>query len=241
MQPFVRYYDAIYSDKDYRSDCSILRGLVPAPSRPKLLEIGSGTGNQTALLREWADVTAVETDKDFAAMLREKLPAQFLFERDIGALDQTGFDGAAAYFHVINYIHEASALTHLFAQTAQRLKPGAPFLFDMWHAECVLYEPPRATTRSKDYDNHVGKGRVIQSITPTLDAAQRNVTLHYAIEIDGQGFVETIALHLWQRDEIVSALQHAGFTDVAFFDGRAYPQAATKQSWALWVTARKKE
>ncbi|MBY0428468.1 MAG: rRNA adenine N-6-methyltransferase family protein, partial [Alphaproteobacteria bacterium] len=89
MRPFVQYYDAIYSDKNYRADTDILRGLVTSSVRPSILEIGSGTGNQTLLLQEWADVTAVETDTDFAQCLRKKCathPSIKVFDVDIGGV-----------------------------------------------------------------------------------------------------------------------------------------------------------
>ncbi|MDX1922030.1 MAG: class I SAM-dependent methyltransferase [Alphaproteobacteria bacterium] len=246
MRPFVQYYDAIYSDKDYHADAEILRGLVKHASRPNILEIGSGTGNQSLQLCKWADVTAVETDADFADVMQKKCATQSaikLFQGDIGKLAAHGFDAAAAYFHVVNYIHDADALAHLFRETAKRLKSNAPFLFDMWHAECVLADPPRDTTRSKDFDNYLGSGMVVQTILPQLDVTSRKVTLNYKIVLQGitgvAPFTETIRLHLWQQNEIVGVLQRAGFTDVTFYDGRSYPQAATPQSWALWVTARK--
>jgi SAM-dependent methyltransferase len=250
MRPFVHYYDAIYSDKNYLAETEILHGLVKSPARPAILEIGSGTGNQSTLLSTWADVTAVETDADFASVMRGKCAATksvTLFEGDIAKLAASGFDGAAAYFHVANYIHDASALAHLLNEMGKRLKSGAPILFDMWHAECVLNDPPGRVERIKQYDNYLGRGRVTQRIDPSMDAAKRNVTLNYTVTIecsDGKPsptpFTETIHLHLWRQDEIVTALRNAGFGDAAFYDSKTYPQAATPQSWAVWVVAYKK-
>ena len=247
MRPFVQHYDAIYSDKDYRADTEILRGLVKPPARPHLLEIGAGTGNQTLLLNEWADVTAVETDADFMEILRQKCAAQpsiTIFEKDIGALPAMQGDGAAAYFHVVNYIHDEHTLAHLFKEIAGRLKPKAPFLFDMWHGECVMSDPPRATTRVKAFSNYLGKGIVTQIIKPALDMPRRTVTLNYTITVEMEDqaalapFDETIRLHLWRQNEIVAALRQAGFYEIEFHDGRNFAQAATAQSWTLWVTAR---
>lgn len=241
MRPFVQHYDTIYSDKNYCADVEILRGLVTA-KHPKLLEIGAGTGNQTLLLGKWADVTAVETDADFAQILRQKTSMHSsikVFDVDVGGLPAMQCDGAAAYFHVVNYIHDASALLHLFKHIAKRLKQGGIFLFDMWHGECVLNDPPRADTRVKPLD----AGKVTQIIKPQLDAGTRLVTLNYAITVERNGkaatqFNETIRLHLWRQDEIVSLLRLAGFKDVVFHDGRNFAISATAQSWALWVTAR---
>lgn len=246
MRPFVQHYDAIYNDKDYRFDTEILRGLVKTLHRPAILEIGSGTGNQSLLLSQWADVTAVETDADFTQIMQRKLSTQSieLFCGDIGALAKDGFDGAAAYFHVVNYIHEQNALVHLLNEIARRLKPGAVFLFDMWHAECVLHDPPKPVIRAKSFDNHIGKGKVLQHIIPHMDVSARRISLDYNITVEYEQasspapFTERIDLHLWRRDEIVDALAQAGFHDTQFFDARLYPQALSAQSWTACVVAQ---
>ncbi len=243
MRPFVQHYDAIYSDKNYYADTEILRGLVKHQTRPSILEIGSGTGNQTLLLNQWADVTAVETDMDFAQILRTKTSLHSsikVYDVDVGGLPIAPHDGAAAYFHVINYIHYQSDLVHLFTQIAKRLKPGAPFLFDMWHGECVLNDPPQPTTRVKSFNHDARQGKVTQAIQPQLDSRTRSVTLNYTITVepDGTAFNETIRLHLWQQDEIVNALRASGFSSMSFYDGRDVAKAATPASWALWVVAR---
>lgn len=247
MRPFVQYYDAIYSDKNYTADVEIFRGLVNG-TRPTILEIGSGTGNQSLLMAEWANVTAVETDADFAAVMRKKCTSKkniTLFEGDIGDLSAKDFDGAAAFFNVVNYAPDKTALLHLFKETAQRLKTGAPFLFDMWHAECVLVDPPHETTRIKEFDNALGKGRATQTIYPTLNSEKRDVRLDYDVDVEIEGrtrvhLKEVIEMHLHLQSEVVEALRQAGFADIMFYDVKKYPEPANNESWTMWVTANHK-
>jgi 16S rRNA (adenine1518-N6/adenine1519-N6)-dimethyltransferase len=63
----------------------IVAAVHPAPGEP-LLEIGPGRGALTGpLLREAGRIAAVELDRDLAAALRERYPADrlLLFERDV--------------------------------------------------------------------------------------------------------------------------------------------------------------
>jgi SAM-dependent methyltransferase len=248
MRPFAYYYDAIYCDKDYRKDNQILRDLVPISHRPKILEIGSGTGNQTVCLARWADVVAVETDADFASVMRSKgiPPHVTLFEGDIAGLSDKDFDAAAAFFNVINYIYGRDVLLHFFKAIAARIKQGAILTFDMWQAEAVIQDPPQITTRIKPYNNRLGVGSVTQIIAPHLNVTARDIALVYNITVepmDGHvppaAFSETLHMFLWLKNEVIDVLHEAGFSDVQFADGRNYPSALTPQSWINWVTARK--
>lgn len=249
MRPFVQYYDATYSDKDYQRDNAIFRGLIHTSHRPKILEIGSGTGNQSLLIADWADVVAVEMDADFSNVMRRKIagkPSIKLFEGDVGQLQEHEFDGAGAFFNVINYIHGRDALLHFFRAIVQRLKPGAVMAFDMWHGEAVLHDGPTQTTRIKHYDNYLGKGTVTQTIIPTLNTQTRAVSLDYNIAYetsDGstipEPFVERIEMFLWLEHEIKDVLYEAGFATVDFYDGRDYPSPMTPDSWIIWITAKK--
>lgn len=250
MRPFVQYYDATYSDKDYGKDNEIFRSIVKPAHRPKILEIGSGTGNQTLLIAQWADVVAVEMDTDFSQVMRQKIAAQpaiTIFEGDIGKLEDSNFDGAGAFFNVINYIHGRDALLHFFRSIAERLKLGAAMVCDMWHAEAVLLDGPKETTRIKHYDNYLGKGTVTQTIVPTLNEQTRAIALDYNISYESQHgsiipapFVERIDMFLWLEHEMIDVLHEAGFDEIEFYDGRNYPSPMTPESWTLWVVARKR-
>ncbi len=248
MRLFVEYYDAIYSDKNYKVDADIMRSLVKTAARPSILEIGSGTGNQSLLLAEWANIAAVEMDKDFANAMRKKCAgnnAITLFEGDISGLDANGFDGAAALFHVLNYVPDHTAMLHLFKETAKRLKSGAPFLFDMWHAECALVDEPYETTRVKVFDNYLGKGKATQTIYPTFNTQTRDIRLDYDIVVELEGraepvhVTETINMHLHLEGEVAGALREAGFSDITFYDVKNYPELANDKSWTMWVVAHR--
>lgn len=243
-RPFVQHYDAIYADKDYGSDIEVLEAYAGALGGRSLLEIGAGTGNHSLRLSPLvASLVCLEIDPDFSEVLAAKLAAAALPNvtrhacrlQDLAA---RGFDAAVAFFHVLNYIGPEE-MEGFLAALAARLKPGAPFVADLWNGAAALQDPPREDSREK----RSAAGRVVQRIRPEFDRDRRMVTLNYDISLEtasgAQAFRERLELHLWLREELGVLLRHAGFADVSFFDYRSWREPATDRSWRLWLRARR--
>jgi SAM-dependent methyltransferase len=244
VRPFARHYDSIYADKDYDSDIGVLSALCGSKqlSTSRVLEIGAGTASHTVLLASRAkELVSVEIDLDFATLARQKVEAAAhtnvkLSNRPLGQLADGGFDGAAAFFHVLNYIAPDDRLVFLKALSA-RLVPGAWFVTDMWNGDVVMREPPRRETRDKTF----GTTTIRQKIVPTIDARARTVTLGYEIDVRQGGtnerFAEELKLYIWPMSDLEKMLVEAGFTDVQFWDWRRFPAPATDDSWRVWMRA----
>lgn len=243
-RPFAQNYDVIYADKNYDNDIEVFEALAGATPLidKKVIEIGAGTGNHTLRLAlKVGELVSIETDADFAEILRVKLDGSAqqniaFYDRPVENLPEMGFDAAVAFFHVVNYIGQQQ-LASFLSSLADRLKPGAYFVADLWNGAAAMIDPPREETRHKT----VGDKYVTQHILPTVDAARRTVTLNYDIDIGGEGEIdkltERIELYLWQREELVSALEQAGFSNVTFWDYKLFPQQPRPDSWRLWLRA----
>ncbi|MBX9945508.1 MAG: class I SAM-dependent methyltransferase [Reyranella sp.] len=244
VRPFARHYDSIYSDKDYDADLKVLSTLCGHRdmSDKRVLEIGAGTGSHTIRLApRLKELVSLEIDPDFAELSRQKVEAAGitnvrLGSRPIEQLDDDKFDGAAAFFHVLNYVaptHRSSFLGAL----AARLAPGAWFVTDLWNGDAVVRDPPRHETRNKT----VGITAIRQEISPTVDLGLNTVTLAYDIDIrrcDGiEHFAEELKLYIWPLHDLEGMLLDAGFSNVQFWDCRRFPAAATRDSWRVWMRA----
>jgi SAM-dependent methyltransferase len=223
-RPFVEHYDELYADKDYDADIAAFESLAGPLAGRTVLEIGAGTGNHSRrLAARAAALVSVETDPDFGEILQRKGIPCFL--GSLQGLPQKRFDAGAAFFDVLNYIEQMPAF---LAALAERLKPGAPFVADLWNPAAVASDPPRAERREK-------AGGVVQEILPTV--LGRRVTLEYRIRAGGQAFTERLALHLWYQEELKMLLEQAGFADIAYWDYRRFPAPADERSWKLWLRA----
>ena len=247
VRPFAQHYDTIYADKDYDSDVAVLSKLcsTAALSTSRVLEIGAGTANHTIRLASRVkELVSVEIDLDFAALARRKIEAAapvnvHFSSTPLDQLADGGFDGAAAFFHVLNYISPNDQLPFLRALSA-RLVPGAWFVTDMWNGDAVMRDPPRCEIRNKTF----GTTTVQQRITPAIDNATRAVTLGYEIDVrqgsNTEHISEELKLHVWPLRDIEEMLAKAGFTDIQFWDWRRFPAAAARDSWRVWMRAIKR-
>lgn len=243
-RPFVLHYDAIYADKDYVGDLDVLEAYAGPLAGKTLLELGAGTGNHTLrLASRVASLACLEIDPDFNEVLAAKLAAAALpnvarYACRLQELPASGFDAAAAFFHVLNYIGPGEMEAFL-ASLAARLRRGAPLVADLWNGAAALRDPPREERREK----RSAAGHVTQHIRPELDRDRRMVTLNYDITLKKAGvtesFRERLVLFLWLREELAALLGKAGFADVRFFDYRSWREPATGRSWRLWLHARR--
>jgi SAM-dependent methyltransferase len=244
IRPFARHYDTIYADKDYDSDIAVLAALCESKglAGSRVLEIGAGTGSHSVRVAPLVkELVSLEIDPDFAELARRKIAASDnsnvrLAAEPIERFADSRFDGAAAFFHVLNYIAPANRLAFIDALAA-RLLPGAWFITDIWNGDAVLRDPPRCEIRNKTQ----GATTVRQAITPTLDVTSGQVTLGYEIDIRHgasiERFSEDLKLYIWPSSELIGALRKAGFAKVEFWDYRQFPRHAKPDSWRMWMRA----
>lgn len=246
VRPFARHYDSIYSDKDYQSDIAALTTMCGRElTACRVIEIGAGTGNHTIrLARLVRKLVSIEIDSDFAAMAQVKIRDSGSTNVDfqtvpIEKVPSFDFDGAAAFFNVLNYIAPQRRQSFVEALAA-RLKPGSWFVTDLWNGEMVLRDPPRPETREKKY----GTTGVTQEITPVLDVHAETVRLSYNIKVAQEGsierFTEELTMHVWRLSELQNMLKRAGFVDVEFRDRRGFPAPADDGSWHVWMRATRR-
>ncbi|MBN9486383.1 MAG: class I SAM-dependent methyltransferase [Alphaproteobacteria bacterium] len=246
VRPFARHYDSIYSDKDYESDIAALTKMCGEDLAARhVIEIGAGTGNHTVrLARLVRKLVSIEIDADFAEMAQLKVQDAACTNVDfqtvpLEELPPFDFDGAAAFFNVLNYIAPERRQS-LIEALAARLKPGSWFVTDLWNGELVLLDPPRPETREKK----CGMTSVRQEITPVLDALAGTVRLSYNIEVEQKGsierFTEELTMHVWRLSELTSMMKQAGFSDIEFRDRRDFPAAANEGSWHVWMRATRR-
>jgi len=245
VRPFVRHYDTLFADKDYDSDVATLATLAGAGATSRVLELGAGTGSHSLRLGGLCrEVVSVEIDADFHAACAARLRAAgarnvALHATPVERLPESGFDVAAAFFHVLNYIPPGNRGGFAGA-IGDRVVPGGRFLADLWHAEAVERDPPREETRTKC----AGGVRLVQRIAPRYVPGGAEVGLDYSFEVEASGrpverFDERIRLYLWTRPALEATFRTAGFSHVEFRDWREPRRAAGPESWRVWLYARK--
>lgn len=127
-----RYYDAIYSGKDYAQEAAHLKRLIAAHKRSDgntLLDVACGTGSHAPYLRDDFAYEGLDLDPEMLALARERFPDVVFHQGDMVdfALGRP-FDVVTCLFSSIAYTRTAPRLRQAIATMAGHLRPGGVLL-----------------------------------------------------------------------------------------------------------------
>jgi len=181
---YARYYDLIYSDKDYAGESDYIASLLRqfAPLASSILELGSGTGRHAALLSENGyKVHGVEISPEMLAQ------AQSLPDPDNRLCFSQGdvcevrlemkFDAVISLFHVFSYLASNADLMKAFCTAREHLDPCGILIFDCWYGPAVLTTQPSVRIKRVS-DEHTEVTRLAE---PQLHANDNLVDVNYHV------------------------------------------------------------
>lgn len=240
-------YDAIYGEKDYAAECSLIEELLRTHARgpvSSILDLGCGTGNHAIpLTQRGYAVTGVDRSEAMLALARAKAERAGVTPI-FGTADvrhvQLGreFDAALMMFAVLGYqIANADLLATLRAVRAH-LAEGSLFIFDVWHGPAVVRIGP--SPRIKVIET--GDETILRAADGTLNSAQQTCLVTYQLwRLRGSQLVdrseESHVMRYFFLPELRLFLQVAGFelVDVRTLEGAAAP---TEDDWNMVCVAR---
>jgi SAM-dependent methyltransferase len=131
-----RFYDAIYSWKDYPDETARLQSLIDArlPAARTLLDVACGTGKHLDLLRRRFEVAGVDADPAMLAIARERLgPDVPLHVADMADFDLARrFDVVTCLFSSIAYTRTGPRLHSALAALVRHAAPGGLIIVEPW-------------------------------------------------------------------------------------------------------------
>ena len=189
---YSKYYDLIYSDKDYEKEVNFVNNLLNQFSTQKiknLLELGSGTGKHAYhLAQKGYEITGIDQSQDMLAIAQRmlaKLPVELttkirLEKGDVRSFRTTQqFDAAISLFHVLSYQITDHDVEAMFRTAKEHIKPGGLFIFDCWYGPAVLSQKPSVRFRQWQ-NNDLSVERVA---VPCMDENENRVTVNYHLFI----------------------------------------------------------
>lgn len=208
----ARFYDAIYSFKDYAAEATEVETLIRErkPDATTLLDVACGTGLHLKQFAGSFEAEGIDLDPGLLEIARERIPGVSLHEGDMRNFDlDKAFDVVTCLFSSIGYVAGPDELAKTMERFAAHLDPGGVAVIEGW------FTPEVWDT------NHVGSVFVDE---PELKIARINTAetrdrvsfmeLHYLVgTLDGvEHFTEPHELYLFTHDEYLDALRSAGFT-----------------------------
>ncbi len=246
---FARYYDLLYSDKDYAGEADLIDRILREESRPPaktLLDAGCGTAGHAVLLaKKGYRVVGIDRMGSMLRIAREKATRERVAvdfrEADLRSLELgMTCDAAISMFAVLSFQLENEALQSSLRSIRRHLTPRGLFICDMWHGAAVLTEGLQNRLKTIERDGV----RLLRFATPRMDAIRQTATVdHHLIVTTSDGKVEaevreSQTVRFVFAMEMAHHLEASGFDLVRFFDFPRYDDPPTDHSWNLGVVAR---
>ena len=206
----ARFYDAIYSWKDYRTEVDRLDRLIRErdPGARTLLDVACGTGKHLELLKDAYEVEGVDLDPGMLDIARERLPGVPLHEGDMTSFDLgQRFDVVTCLFSSVAYAGTPDRLASAIASMARHLGPGGVMIVEPFF-------PPEQWEEGHIWGNFVDQ--------PDLKIARMDVSaprgpvipieFHYMVGTP-EGityFTEHHEIAMFTHEEYVAAFRAAG-------------------------------
>ena len=250
FQEYAEYYDLLYKNKDYKSECEYVVSLIKQfhPQTKKILEFGSGTGIHGRILSDLGfSVSGIELSPEmirFGDQNADSSKGSDSFKCFQGDCTETfisdDFDAVLSLFHVLNYQISDDIVLSMFRNAHRQISQGGIFIFDYWYAPAVWYQQPKL--RIKNTENE--KFRLTRIAEPECNRDTNQIDVHYKtyIQNSSDNFVrkieETHKLRTFCSNEILKFSRLTGF-EVLSSEEWMTKNIPSKETWGVCSVLKK--
>jgi SAM-dependent methyltransferase len=188
FKDYAKYYDLLYSGKDYQKEVSYIHQLIKRfqPGAKTILDLGCGTGRHDVLLaRQGYKIKGIDVSDSMVALAKKvEIPESVEFQVADATKYQTSvlYDVVLSLFHVVNYQSSNQSLIDFFATAYSHLRSGGVFIFDSWYGPAVLTDRPQKKTKIIENEQL----RVVRHTTPELQVNSNIALIHFDVEIQNK-------------------------------------------------------
>jgi SAM-dependent methyltransferase len=147
----AKYYDQIYSFKDYDAEADAIRSILKRehPAARTILDVGCGTGEHARRLATDFEVDGIDLEPEFITIAKSKVASGAFTVADMRqfALEKQ-YDAVLCLFSSIGYLLQETEVTQALTSFANHLARGGVILVepwftpDAWHTGKPWLTPP---------------------------------------------------------------------------------------------------
>lgn len=207
----TRYYDKIYSLKDYHTEVQCLMAIIHENLRSggnRLLDVACGTGGHIEYLKEHFDVEGLDISQELLEIARQKNPQVLFHQGDMTDFDLgRRFDVVTCLFSSIGYVKTLENAARAVACMTRHLVPGGILIIEPWFTPDTWHTPSVHAVFIDELDLKIARVN-----TSFVDGRLSYFDLHYLIgTLEGtEHFVERHELGLFEMDELRTVFAEAG-------------------------------
>jgi len=208
----ARYYDLIYSWKDYEKEVSALKELFSEYRRSpgtRLLDVGCGTGHHIEHLKDEYACTGLDVSEAILEVARENVEGVEFVQADMTCFDlERRFDVITCLFSSIGYVKTLENLEKTYWCFAAHLVEGGAVFVEPWFTREV-YSAGGAYMSTYDGEDV----KVARLNVSEIDGDVSVMDMHYLIAERDKGvrhYVDRHELGLFEVDETLRIMDEAG-------------------------------
>jgi SAM-dependent methyltransferase len=245
---YAKYYDIIYSGKDYESEADYLERIFITHGKgkiSKIIDISCGTGGHAIpLAKRGYSVTALDASSHMLEVARKKkvkariMPRFLLASMNDFRLGQS-FDACISMFDSIDYLGSLEEVEATFVNVRKHLRPGSLFIFQFWNGVAVIAQRPAERMKMVE----AGGLRIIRYARPLLRAAEQKCEVNYhTIVLRGREVVDEfderhVMLFLYPK-EVELSLKRCGFRPVGIHPFMKLEGEVGEGDWSVTAIAK---
>jgi len=251
MKKFAIYFDKIYSDKNYTSECNfIIKNIIKNKiNGKKILDFGCGTGNHAIILSKHGfDVTGVDISRTVINIARKKSSGnnkvKFVYGNMMSVNLYEKFDICISLFSSLCYLTEISELRKALLNVYKHLKRNGILIFDFWNGNAVITTKP--SVKIKFFEKNHEKIKRIA--IPELNIEKQTCSIKYHCIVKNRTkiideFSETHIMRYHFMNDLKELLNNVGFRKISMMPMKSNNNLSNNKkflkNWYLFCVAQK--
>jgi ubiquinone/menaquinone biosynthesis C-methylase UbiE len=217
----AKYYDIIYSWKDYEKEVNIIKKLIKKYKKSngtELLDVGCGTGKHLEYLKYDFSCTGCDINLEMLDEARENVENVFFIQADMITLDlKKKFDIIICLFSSIGHVKTYNNLEQTIHNFSNHLEKGGVVIIEPWLTKSTYDagRPGMTTYDAKDI-------KIARLNTTKIEGDLSILEMHYLIaerNRDIEYFSEKHELGLFEIDQFLEFMTNAGLKAEFLKDG----------------------
>ena len=209
----ARYYDLIYSFKDYRKEVVRIKALISIYKKSEgkdLLDVACGTGHHLNYLKEEFSCMGVDISNEILKIARNNVKGVVFKQADMMTLNLgREFDVITCLFSSIGYLKTYANLRKTVRNFSKHLKKGGIVLIEPWFTKSTYIPgyPHMDTYSSKEL-------KIARLNVSELRGSLSVMDMHYLVaekNKDVKHFVDRHELGLFEIQRTLAFLKETGF------------------------------